>query len=151
MASSSYHKLDLSVVQYMFENPRGGLGRDLQKRGERVLRRARRNLEGAGLSGPRRIRTGRLKSSVKKELVVRPEGLSMRIGTTLYYARYVHDGTGIYGPKRRVIKPKRAKALVFRAAYGRKSGRYKGYVVVKSVKGMKPNPFLVEALPAFSG
>jgi hypothetical protein len=76
--------------------------------------------------------------------------MSVRVGTNVYYARWVHDGTGIYGPRRMVIKPKRAKALVWRSQlHGQKSGKFRGYVVVKSVKGMRPNPFLAADLPAF--
>jgi hypothetical protein len=146
----AHHKLNLSVVQYIFNSPNGGVAKDLKKRGERVERAAKRNLSGTGGSGPKRVDTGALKASVKAQLIMQPEGPTVRVGTNLYYARYVHDGTGIYGPKRAVIKPKRAKALVFRSKlYGQKSGPFRGFVVVKSVKGMKPNPFLRDALPAF--
>lgn len=150
MASSVTHKLDLSVVQYMFYSPQGALAKDMMKRGERVVRRAKRNLAGGGGTGPRRIDTGNLQRSIKAKLELHPGGQGVRVGTNARHARYVHDGTGIYGPKRQVIRPKRAKALVFRSkTYGQKSGSFRGFVVVKSVKGMKPNPFLREALPAF--
>ena len=150
MASSVKHKLDLSVLQYMFNNPNGAVAKDLMKRCARVESRAKRNVSGIGGSGPKRVDTGHLRGSIKHQLVFRPEGLSVRVGTNVYYARFVHDGTGIYGPKRMVIKPKRAKALVWRSQkYGQKSGKFRGFVVVKSVKGMRPNPFLAAALPAF--
>lgn len=143
------HKLDLSVVQYIFTNPNGGVVKDLIKRGKRVESAAKRNLSGLG-GDPKRVDTGRLRSSIKVELVFRPEGPTVRVGTNVRYARWVHDGTGIYGPKRTLIRPKRAKALVFRSKlYGQKSGKFRGKVVVKSVKGMRPNPFLAKALPAF--
>jgi hypothetical protein len=145
-----HHKLDLSVLQYMFNSPTGAVAKDMLKRGKRVESAAKRNISGIGGSGPKRVDTGRLRSSIKVELVFRPEGQGVRVGTNLYYARYVHDGTGIYGPKKQVIKPKRAKALVFRSKlHGQKSGKFAGFVVVKSVKGMRPNPFLRDALPAF--
>lgn len=150
MTSSIKHKLDLSVLQYMFNSPQGAVAKDLMKRGARVTSQAKRNVSGIGGSGPKRVDTGRLRSSIKHELVFRPEGMSVRVGTNLYYARYVHDGTGIYGPKRKIIKPKRAKALVWRSKlHGRKSGKFAGFVVATSVKGMRPNPFLAAALPAF--
>lgn len=150
MASSVHHKMDPSVLQFMFNSPQGAVAKDLMKRGARVESAAKRNVSGIGGSGPKRVDTGHLRSSIKHQLVFRPEGLSVRVGTNVYYARFVHDGTGIYGPKRMVIKPKRAKALVWRSQkYGRKSGKFAGFVVVKSVKGMRPNPFLAAALPAF--
>lgn len=150
MASSMNHIFDPSVLQFMFNSPQGAVAKDLMKRGARVESRAKRNVSGIGGSGPKRVDTGHLRSSIKHQLVIRPEGLSVRIGTNVYYARFVHDGTGIYGPRKRVIKPKRAKALVWRSQqYGQTSGRFRGFVVAKSVKGMKPNPFLAAALPAF--
>lgn len=150
MASSFKHIFDPSVLQYMFNSPNGAVAKDLMKRGARVESRAKRNLSGIGGSGPKRVDTGHLRSSIKHKLVFRTEGMSVRIGTNVYYARWVHDGTGIYGPRKMVIKPKRAKALVWRSQlHGQKSGKFRGYVVVKSVKGMRPNPFLAAALPAF--
>jgi hypothetical protein len=65
-----------------------------------------------------------------------------RIGTPLRRARWIHDGTGIYGPRRTPIRPTRAKRLVF------KPKGSKRIVFAKSVKGMKANPFLKDALPA---
>lgn len=150
MASSFKHRLDFAQLQFIFTHPQGAVAKDLMKRGARVESRAKRNLSGIGGSGPKRVDTGHLRSSIKHQLVIRPEGLSVRIGTNVYYARFIHDGTGIYGPKKRVIKPRRAKALVWRSQkYGQKSGNFRGFVVVKSVKGIKPNPFLAAALPAF--
>ena len=150
MASSVHHKTDFRVLQHMFKSPLGAVAKDLMKRGARVESRAKRNLSGIGGSGPKRVDTGHLRSSIKHQLITRPEGLSVRVGTNVHYAIFVHDGTGLYGPKHTVIKPKRAKALVWRSAlHGQKSGKFRGFVVVKSVKGMKPNPFLAAALPAF--
>ncbi len=71
------------------------------------------------------------------------------------HAMWVHDGTGIYGPKRTPIRPRRAKLLVFRPyrligpvksgkrglipkKYGRRT------VAVAQVRGMPRTPFLTE-------
>lgn len=54
------------------------------------------------------------------------------------YALYVHEGTGIYGPKGKRIRPVRAKALMFMI-----DGQP---VFRKSVKGMKGRPFLKQAM-----
>lgn len=150
MANSSVsHQRNTAQLQFMLQSPQGAVAKDLIKRGLRVESRAKRNLSGSG-THPKRIDTGHLRSSVKSQLIVQPEGLTVRVGTGVHYARYVHDGTGIYGPKKTLIKPKLAKALVFRSkTYGAKKGKWKGFVVVKSTKGMRPNPFLKDALPAF--
>lgn len=54
------------------------------------------------------------------------------------YSLYVHEGTGLYGPKKKKITPKTKKALHWAGA------RHP----VKSVKGMKGRPFFREALDA---
>jgi hypothetical protein len=150
VSSSFKHVYDPTVLQAMFHSPQGAVAKDLMKRGARVESRAKRNVSGIGGSGPKRVDTGHLRSSINHKLVSRAEGLSVRIGTNVYYALFVHNGTGLYGPKHMLIRPKRAKALVWRSQlHGQKSGRFRGYVVVKSTKGMKPNPFLAAALPAF--
>lgn len=51
------------------------------------------------------------------------------------YAKYVHEGTGLYGPHRTKIIPKGKKALYWPGAAH----------PVKSVRGMKGNPFLLKA------
>lgn len=54
------------------------------------------------------------------------------------YALAVHEGTGIFGPKKRRIRPVNAKALMIPLPGG-------GVVFRKSVKGMPGRPFLKEA------
>lgn len=147
--SSVHHVFNEALLQQMMHSPNGAVAKDLIKRGARVESRAKRNL-GGGISGPKRINTGHLRSSIKSQLIVRPEGLAVRVGTGVRYARWVHDGTGIYGPYHVPILPKHGKVLVWRSKiYGAKKGKWAGKVVVRSVKGMKPNPFLHNALPAF--
>ena len=137
-------------LEYILHSPSGPIAKDLLKRGARVESRAKRNLSGLTGSGPRRVDTGLLRNSITTQLLVLPRGLAVRVGTNVFYARYVHDGTGLYGPKHALIYPKTAKVLVFRSKiYGAKHGRFKGKVVARYVRGMRPNPFLKDALPAF--
>jgi hypothetical protein len=139
------HKINTAQVNYILKSADGPVARDLLKRGIRVQSRARRNLGGATGSGPRRIDTGLLRSSIHTNLMTSGSQLVMRVGSGQYYALWVHDGTGIYGPRARKIKPRTAKYLVFR---WKKMGNKK--VFFKSVKGMPPNPYLKNALPAAS-
>jgi hypothetical protein len=53
------------------------------------------------------------------------------------YPLWVHEGTGLYGRLHRLIRPRRAKAMVF-------VGRT-GLVITKSVRGQKPQPYMTEA------
>lgn len=147
--SSVRHVFNDAQLHYIISSPVGPTAKDLLKRGKRVESRAKRNLTGAA-GAPRRVNTGHLRASVGTNLLIRPDGLAVRVGTGVSYALYVHDGTGLYGPKHTVIRPKLGRVLVFRSKiYGAKRGKYAGKVVVTFVRGMKPNPFLRDALPAF--
>lgn len=147
--SNVTHKFNEQQFQFIMKSPVGAVAKDLIKRGKRVESRAKRNL--AGLGGkPKRIDTGHLRASIATNLIHRPDGLAVRVGTNVRYAIWVHDGTGLYGPKHVVIRPKFGKVLVFPSKiYGAKKGKWAGKVVVRFVRGMKPNPFLHDALPAF--
>jgi hypothetical protein len=50
------------------------------------------------------------------------------------YPLYVHEGTGLYGRLHRLIRPKRARAMVF-------VGRT-GLVVRRTIKGQRPQPYM---------
>ena len=52
-----------------------------------------------------------------------------------FYAQYLEWGTGIYGPKKQVIRPKTAKVLSWEGTDGKR--HYASYV-----KGMTPAPFI---------
>lgn len=75
---------------------------------------------------------GQLHDSIEDHVLSDTEAV---VGTNLYYARWVHDGTGLYGPLKRKIVPRTKKALHWKGAAH----------PVKSVKGMKPRPFLAQA------
>lgn len=123
--------------------------KDLLRRGLKVQARARELLGGTGPDHPRRVDTGDLRSSIQVQLRDAGGVAVVRIGSNRKIARWVHDGTGLYGPRREKIVPRTARALVFSSTkYGHKSGRYRGKVVVRSVKGMRRNRFLRDALPA---
>lgn len=83
---------------------------------------------------------GRLRGSIfkKVEKVKNGEWVG-RIGSRLEYAPYQEYGTGLYGPFRRWIVPKRAKFLVFRSRSGK-------LVFAKRVRGSKPKRFMQKGL-----
>lgn len=138
------HQIHYAALNALLRSPAGGVARDMLRRGIRVQSQAKRNL-GGGHGRPRRIDSGLLRSTI----FVRPtvsRGLpAVWVGSDLRYARWVHDGTGLYGPRHQKITPRRAKVLRFRPKGSRR------YVYVRSVKGMKPNPFLADALKAAKG
>lgn len=144
MARVSFsHRVDLHAVQAILSGRNGGVARDMLRRGLLVETQAKRNLGGIG--GPKRIDTGRLRASINTQLVIRQGRPIAVIGTNVRYARYVHDGTGIYGPRHRMIRPVRRKFLRFRPQGSRR------FVYARKVRGMPPNPFLANALKAARG
>lgn len=145
------HKLDNAAIGAILHSPSGGVAKDLLRRGYRVQAKAKRNL-GGGEGYPKRVNLGHLRNSIAVDLATINGQLTVRVGSNLKYALYVHQGTGLYGPRHRVIRPKSAKFLVFKSKkYGAKKGKFKGKVVVPYVRGMKPNPFLARALSAVGG
>lgn len=139
VATVSYGQaLSAGALRRFLTSKDGGLGRDLMRRGLNVMTQARRNL-GGGPSGPKRIDTGRLRSAVgPPRLTTRNGELAVLIGANVFYARFVHDGTGVHGPRHRPIRPRFKKLLKFKI--GNKA------IYAKQVQGMTPNRFLAHAL-----
>jgi phage gpG-like protein len=143
MAVTWSQRLDAVALQQLLRSPRGGVMRNLLRRGLLVETQAKRNLSGIG--GPKRIDTGRLRASISTVAVTRNGEPAVLVGTNVKYAGFVHRGTGLYGPRHAPIRPRTAKFLRFKP---RGAGRY---VYARQVKGMKPNPFLTNALSAARG
>lgn len=59
------------------------------------------------------------------------------VGTNVKYARYMEEGTGIYGPRRTPITPKNGKVLAWK-----RNGKWH---FARSVKGVKPKRFFKRA------
>lgn len=66
----------------------------------------------------------------------------VEISNATRYLPWLMRGTGIYGPYRQKIVPTVKKALAWKSKLGG------GTVVRRSVKGMKPNPFVEEGVEA---
>jgi len=101
--------------------------------------------------------TGDLRRTIEATVAIE-RGIPVgTIAANKEYAIYVHEGTGIYGPKNEVIRPKQAKALqwpVINTGKGRrryKGGKTQAYNYAKFVKGQKGVPFLKMALERVLG
>lgn len=140
-ASRVYHQLDRAALDRLLTSDQGPVARDMLRRGLRVETRAKQNLAGRG--GPRRIDTGRLRASVTTTLVrARGGAPAVRVGSDVDYAILVHNGTGVFGPSGSPIRPRSARFLVFVPRGGSQK------VFARQVRGMEPNPFLLNALAA---
>ena len=89
------------------------------------------------------VNTGRLRSSIGTTVTTLNGLPAARVGTDVEYARQIHDGTGIYGPHRTPVVPRRGKYLVFNIG-----GQT---VFARSVRGVKGRPFLTDALRKITG
>jgi hypothetical protein len=134
VSKSEIHVND-AAIQNMLRNPKGQVARGILKLGKKVERKAKRLVP---------VDHGILRNSITTELVIR-RGPVARIGSNVKYALFVHEGTGIYGPKGVPITPKHGKVLVFT------SRKTKKLVFARSVKGMKGTPYLRNALIAVVG
>lgn len=94
------------------------------------------------------IDRGVLRSDIQSERIdagtITP---SWRVGNTRRtpYSKWVHEGTGVFGPRGAPIVPKNGPYLVF------KSRRTGDLVFAKSVQGQKPQPYLRAALESVFG
>lgn len=131
----------------MLVSDNGPVWRDLQRRGRNVQQLARRKAPAD---------TGTLKRSIITEMSTVGGVPVAQVGTNLEYALFVHEGTGIYGPRGQVIRPRTAKVLRwprvnnnYRSTGGPrryKGGRTAAYSYARFVRGVRPRPFLREAL-----
>jgi hypothetical protein len=97
-------------------------------------------------------RTGHYRRSITSEVRRTGNVVRGRVGTNVFYAPFLEYGTGIYGPRRRKIVPKKAKALRFpqpgnpgftlagRVRSGR-AGAGARFVFAASVRGIRPGHY----------
>jgi hypothetical protein len=122
-------RIDWAAVDRMLNSPTGLVGRDCQQRADRTAARARQFAPGSMSERIAPPVVSRSASGPSADITVRHPAVG-----------YVINGTGLYGPNARRIRPVRAQALRFVL-----NGRV---VFAKSVSGQKPNDFLNKALPA---
>lgn len=131
------HVHNRAALTALLRSTNGAVAKDLFRRGKKVEGKAKRNLSRA----PKRIDTGHLRSSIHTTLVTVSGLPAVQVGTKVFYAVFVHEGTGIYGPTGQPIRPVTARVLSWKAKNGKR-------VFAREVKGMQPNPFLRDAMDA---
>jgi hypothetical protein len=96
-------------------------------------------------------KTGRLQDSIKPGYLA---ATSADVVVRENYARFVEEGTGLFGPRKQRIVPKNGKVMVWKGGGPTKvrlSGRSRtrggspiaGKVFASSTKGMKARPYLL--------
>jgi hypothetical protein len=133
MATASVtHRPNQAGINALLRSPTGGVARDMFVRGQRVVAVAK-TLVG--------VDTGRLRSTLAVTIIIVNGAPAARVGSTVMYARFHHDGTGIHGPRGAVIRPVRRKVLRFTTRSGQ-------VVFARQVKGSRGTFYLTRALPA---
>jgi hypothetical protein len=122
---------------WLLNSPDGPVARAILRDAHLVVNQAKRNLMGRN-GAPRRVKTGRLLNSISVEPIRVNGAPAARVGTSVYYAKYVLHGTGIYGPRGAPIVPRHARWLRWEGPHGT--------VFARSVRGMEANHFLTDAL-----
>lgn len=119
-------------VQAWANTPGGDIAQFLEGRGRRVQAAAR-------ALAPNR--TGRLAGSITVEVRTRGGWPYAWIGTDVDYARYQHDGTGVYGPAGTPIVVGPGRVMHWTTPGGAE-------VFSRRSSGAPPTYFLRDALPA---
>lgn len=122
-------KINPTEIRRQLTGPNGMVARDLLRRGQRVQNEARRLAP---------VDKGQLRASITTEVRGAGDRLEVRVGTNVRYAVWVHEGTGIYAG-RGYIYPRRGAFLSWPTRGG-------GRVFARRVRGVRPRPFLRDAL-----
>lgn len=124
-------QLSDTAMRRSLKGPGGAEARTVLARAKRVEAAAKRRVQ---------VDTGRLRASIHTELRSVSGVTIARVGTDVAYARAVHAGTGIYGPRHSPIRPVTAKVLIWRPRGGAR------IIVARQVRGQPGSKFLSEAL-----
>lgn len=125
-------EINRAAVRELLTSPSGPVFRE-------VAKICRRTEAGAKRRASARVDTGQGRASISSAVRVEGTRVIGRVGTPMRHMLYQHEGTGLYGPRRRRIVPVHRKFLKF------PSGKKGQFVFAKSVAGVKPLPFLTEA------
>lgn len=119
----------------------GPVVRHADRISRRVVNQAKRNA---------RVDEGQGRASIHHTIDVHATRVISRIGSPLTYMYWQHEGTGLFGPKRRRITPVRAKFLRFEVKSGKAAKGSRPVIFATSVAGVKGDKWLVRAFKAVS-
>lgn len=118
-----------SAIRSLLTDTQGPVGRHILKMGYQVEARAKRLCP---------VDSGRLRASISTNIGTDQGVPSVSVSAGVAYAQFVHEGTGIYGPNRTRITPKKGRFLVWK-------DKNNNLVFAKSTSGIPGRPFLKQA------
>lgn len=119
------------VIRNILNAPSGMVGQYLARLGREVATSARRRAPHA---------SGQLAGSITSEVQGRGGSLQAVVTANARHAMWVHEGTGIYGPRGRYILPRSGKFMTWQ-----EGGEW---VVARRVAGIPKRPYLRDAMEA---
>jgi len=136
-------ELDSGAMNRLLRTQSGMVGQDMLRRAKNVQKLAKATAPVGKVGG------GRMRQSITAKVVTGSKRSPVgEVSVNVHYAMWVSKGTGIYIGQG-LIKPKSSPYMLFSTAYGPYNiPSAGGYYYADYIKGQKPNPFLVKALPA---
>lgn len=123
--------LDQQGLNELLASPQGPVVREMASLTRRTQNRAKQKVG---------VDTNRLRSSITGVVNTVGNKVVGTVGSSVQYAGYHHQGTGVYGPAGRPIRARPGRVLAFRPKGSQT------IVYTREVQGSRPNPFLLEAL-----
>lgn len=124
-------QVDRAALSELLLSPNGPVVRHVTSLSRRVENRAKVYVG---------VDTGRLRSSLQSVVSVERRKVVGRVGTSVQYGLYHHEGTGLYGPRRQVIRPRKRGGVLAFTPKGSNE-----VVFAQFVRGSRPNRFLLKA------
>jgi hypothetical protein len=93
-----------------------------------------------------KVDEGHLRDSVTPSVTTSASQVRGRVGTPLDYGYWLHEGTGVYGPRGAPIRPIHRKYLRFEVKSGTAARGRRPVVFAKQVRGVPGDKWLLRAL-----
>jgi len=138
--------VDQAAVREFLTSPAGPVYQFIDDKAQKVRDAAKRYAP---------EQSGDLRGSIDYQMFVNNLTVYAWVGSRLPYAIFVHEGTGIYGPRHSMIYPQRGRYLVFTPSSGMGSWGQAapgadhpagGKVFARAVRGMPGTPYLYFAM-----
>lgn len=130
-------KLNEAEINRLLRGGSGPVVRHVDTLVRRTVNAAKRNVK---------VDEGNLRDSVTGTVTTSRDQVRGRVGTPLLYGLYLHEGTGVYGPRGTPIVPIHRKFLRFEVQSGKAAPGRRPVVFAKQVRGVPGDKWLLRGL-----